>query len=175
MLVLGCAFFFILLDRLGIIIQLLNSLIVFTVIALTLVPMIVTMMTPPRLFYNFPPYIPPSIKSYGQFAAPDEWITTDMPWATAWYADRPSLWLPDTLADFQDFHDNVCRTGILFMTPVTWSESFTDLKNGEYKDWFPFFIGNPPPSNFPLTVHTMTGPGGPEYYLWSDQPRWQLK
>jgi len=175
MLVIGSAFFFILLDRLNLVIRLLNSLIVITILALALTPLVVSLITPSNIFYCFPPYIPPSIKSYGQFAAPDEWVTTDMPWATAWYADRASLWLPDSIADFQDFHDNLCRTGVLFLTPVSWSMPYSELKTGEYKDWFAFTVGLTPPPNFPLSVHTMTGPGGPEYYLWSDQPRWQLK
>ena len=33
---------------------------------------------------------------------------------------------------------------------------------------------NLPPS-FPLQVHTMTAPGGPDYAVWSDRPRWQSK
>ena len=53
----------------------------------------------------------------GQLAAPDEWVTSDMPWATAWYADRGSLWLPDTVSDFTNLNDNFCPTGILLFTP----------------------------------------------------------
>jgi 4-amino-4-deoxy-L-arabinose transferase-like glycosyltransferase len=181
MVVIGSAYFFILLDRLNVVIRLLSSLIVITTLGLTLAPLVITLLTPSTIYYSFPPYVPPSIKTFGQFAAPDEWITTDMPWATAWYADRASLWLPDSVADFVNLNDNVCRTGVLFLTPVTWSAPVANLKTGEYKDWLPLVAGSFFPDahltipNFPLSAHTMTGPGGPEYYLWSDQARWQAR
>jgi hypothetical protein len=175
MVVIGSAFFFILLDRLNLVIRLLNSLIIITLVALTMAPLLVTLTTTTNALYNFPPYMPPSIRSFGQFAGTDEWITSDMPWATAWYADRPSLWLPDSITDFVDINDKICPSGLLFLTPVTWSQPFSNIKTGEDKEWFAFAVGIPAPSGFPLPVHTMTGAGGPEYYLWSDRPRWQPK
>jgi 4-amino-4-deoxy-L-arabinose transferase-like glycosyltransferase len=187
MLVIGSAFFFILLDRLNLAMRVLNNLIVTVTIALTVAPLIVSLTASSNLYYSFPPYMPPLIKTYGQFAQPDEWVTTDMPWATAWYADRASLWLPDSITDFQNFHDNVCPTGILLLTPVTWSQPLSTFTTGEYKDWLPFIVALPAPptipfvaglsvpTNFPLTVHTMTAPGGPDYSLWCDRPRWQTK
>jgi len=174
MLVIGSAFFFILLDRLNLTIRILNTLIVITTLALTMAPLIVTLTTSPNVYYSFPPYMPPLIKAYGQFAQPDEWITTDMPWATAWYADRASLWLPDSISDFESFHDNICPTGILLLTPVTWSEPVSTFTTGEYKDWLPLVAGLPLPTNFPLSAHVMTPLGGPEYGLWSDRPRWKV-
>jgi len=173
MLVIGSAFFFILLDRLNLVIRLLNPLIVTTTMALTVAPLMITLTSPNNAYYSFPPYMPPLIKAYGQFAEPEEWVTTDMPWATAWYADRASLWLPDSLSDFQHLYDNVCPTGIILLTPVTWSEPVSTFTTGEYKDWFPFVAGLPLPTNFPLSVNSKTAAGGPDYSLWSDRPRWQ--
>ena len=175
MVVIGSAFFFILLDRLNLMIRILNTLIVTATLALTVAPLVLTLTTSNNVYYSFPPYMPPLIKAYGQFVAPDEWVTSDMPWATAWYADRASLWLPDSISDFQNFHDNVCPTGVLLLTPVTWSQPVSTFTTGEYKDWLPFVAGLPLPSNFPLAVHSMTAPGGPDYALWSDRPRWQTK
>jgi hypothetical protein len=175
MLVIGCAFFFILLDRLNLQMKLLHNLIVVTVLALAFTPLMLTLTANNNMYYSFPPYMPPFIKSVGQYAEPDEWVTTDMPWATAWYADRASLWLPDSISDFQNLNDNVCPTGILLLTPVTWSQPISTVTTGEYKDWFPFVAGLPLPATFPLTAHTMTAPGGPDYSLWSDRPRWQVR
>jgi 4-amino-4-deoxy-L-arabinose transferase-like glycosyltransferase len=174
MVVMGSAFFFILLDRLDVQIPLLNSLIVITTVAVTLLPMILTLTTAPNTFYAFPPYMPPVIKSISQYSDPDEWVTSDLPWATAWYADRASLWLPDSLNDFENLHDNVCPTGILLLTPVSWSGPISTFTKGEYKDWF-FLVGGGAamPPGFPLTERTVTGPGGPDYSVWSDRPRWQ--
>ena len=169
MIVLGAAFFYILLDRLNIQMQLLHNLIVTTTVAVTLLPLWVTLTTPTNSFYAFPPYMPPLIKSLAVNAQPDEWVTTDMPWATAWYGDRGSLWLPDSVADFQSFYDHVCPTGIIILTPVTWSLPFSEFTQGEYKDWYPFVVGLNPPTGFPLTVHTSTV-GAPFYSVWSDRP-----
>jgi hypothetical protein len=175
MLVMGTSFFFILLDRVGIQIQLLNTLIVITLVALTLLPTVLTL-TSTGNFYAFPPYMPPYIKSFGQYADTDEWVTSDLPWATAWYADRPSLWLPDSISEFENIHDTVCPTGILLLTPVSWALSTSTFTTGEYKDWLPFVVPSlPAPSGFPLTDHVTTPPGGPDYSLWSDRPRWQAR
>jgi len=175
MLVIGGAFFFILLDRLNLQVPLLYNLIVTVTLLLTVTPLIFTLTTTTTLYYSFPPYMPPVIKAFGQFAEPDEWVTSDMPWATAWYADRASLWLPDSISDFESFYDHVCPSGVLLLTPVTWGQPIATVTTGEYKDWFPFVVGNAVPSNFPLSVHSATGPGGPDYSLWSDRPRWQAK
>ncbi len=179
MIVFGTAFFFILLDRLDVQVRLLNSLIVTALVLFVLAPLGLTLTSATNSVYSFPPYMPPLIKIFGQLAQPDEWVTTDMPWATAWYSDRASLWLPDSINDFQNFYDNVCPTGLLLITPVSWSSPVNNFTTGEYKDWFPLVkdaYSHGPDSSLPytfhLSVHTITPPGGPDYALWSDRPRW---
>jgi 4-amino-4-deoxy-L-arabinose transferase-like glycosyltransferase len=174
MIVIGAAYFFILIDRLNIQMRLLQNMVVTTTVVFILLPLWVTLTTPSNSYYAFPPYMPPLIKSLAQYAQTDEWVTSDMPWATAWYGDRASLWLPDSIADFQNFYDNVCPTGIIILTPVTWASPISNYTgSGEYKDWYTFAVGLPAPTTFPLTVHTVTAPGGPDYSVWSDRPRWQ--
>jgi 4-amino-4-deoxy-L-arabinose transferase-like glycosyltransferase len=176
MLVMGTAFFFILLDRLNVQIMLLNSMIVTAAVVFILMPLTLTLLNPGAPYYAFPPYWPPLIKAFSQFAQPEEWVTTDMPWATAWYGDRASLWMPDSIADFENLNKNVCPTGLLLLTPVSWAEPVSTFTSGEYKDWAGFisFSGDfLPPADFPLTVHSMTPAGGPDYAVWSDRPRWQ--
>jgi hypothetical protein len=175
MVVVGSAFFFILLDRLSLQLWLLNNLIVTSVLLLTVAPLVLTLSTASFFPFSFPPYWPPAIKQIAQFAAPDEWVTTDMPWATAWYGDRASLWLPDSISDFENFHDNVCPTGMLLLTPVTSGAPLTNLTIGEYKDWLPIAVGSTPPANFPLPEHYVIPGRVPNYVLWSDRPRWQAK
>ena len=172
MLVFGGAFFFILLDRLNFQLWLLNYIVVICTLIITFMPLGLTLTAPSDNYYPFPPYWPPAIKAFAQTANTDEWVTSDMPWATAWYGDRASLWLPDSLSDFENLHDNVCPTGIILLTPVSWASPFSTFTTGEYKDWLNFVVGLPAPTNFPLSVHFMTQPGGPDYSLWSDRPRW---
>jgi len=172
MIVIGSAFFFILLDRLNLQVLLLRNLIVIITLAFSAMPVVLTVTATNNYIYAFPPYMPPYIKGYGQLAETGEWVTSDMPWATAWYADRASLWLPDSIADFQNFNKNVCPTGILLLTPVSWSQPVSNFTSGEDKDWLPFVAGLPVPPDFTLDAHTRTLPGGPEYEIWSDRPRW---
>jgi len=170
-LVIGSAFFFILLDRLNIEIELINNLIVIAVLFFSSVPLILTLVVPNYKIINYPPYAPSEINLCGRLALPEEWITSDMPWATAWYADHASLWLPDSIVDFERLHDNVCPTALLLLTPVTLEAPVTNLTSGEDKDWYAFIIGVNLPANFPLQAHTVINPQC--YVLWSDRERWK--
>jgi hypothetical protein len=175
MVVVGSAFFFIMLDRLNLQLWLLNNLIVIVTLLFSALALGTTLTTSSFFAFNFPPYWPPTIKTVAQLAQPDEWVTTDMPWATAWYGDRASLWLPDSVSDFENFHDNVCATGILLITPVTWEAPMSNVTTGEDKDWFPIVTGAGVPPNFPLQEHYTTRGKVPAYALWSDRPRWQSR
>ncbi|MCE0484245.1 MAG: hypothetical protein LV479_08415 [Methylacidiphilales bacterium] len=175
MVVIGCAFFFILLDRIGTQVPILRNLIVIVFLVLAAVPLGQNLSSTLRshTFYNYPPYAPPLIKALSQMAQPDEWVTSDMPWATAWYGDRGSLWIPDTVSDFEDFHDNYCPSGMLILTPVTWSKQLNELTDGEKKDWIAFYTNSRVPEGFPLAIRSAVPKPGPAYSLWSDRARWQ--
>jgi len=175
MLVVGSAFFFVMLDRLELQAWILDSLVVFTMLFINAIPLALTLTESDPQPYCFPPYLPPAIRVVAQLSQPEEFATSDMPWASAWYADQSSLWVPDTIADFETIHDTVTPTGILFFTPVTWAQPVDNLNSGEDKDWLPFYWQSnvPIPANFPLREHTMTPPGGPNYSIFSDRPRWQ--
>jgi 4-amino-4-deoxy-L-arabinose transferase-like glycosyltransferase len=185
MIVIGSAFFFIQLDRLNLQVWLLNNIIVILLIAVAATPMGIRLTTTQQnALYAFPPYIPPLIKALSVYSHEDEWVTSDIPWATAWYGNRPSLWLPDSIADFTNLHDNVCPTGMMILTPQSWAQPSSTILSGEDKDWLPFiasaFIAPKAggqasvsfPTEFPLTAHAMTQ-GGTDYAIWSDHPRWQ--
>jgi hypothetical protein len=175
LLVIGSAYFFILFDRLYIQIGLLRNLIVIAFMSLTALPMVLTFATAELKYYNFPPYMPPWINIASHYAEPNEWVTSDMPWACAWYGDHASLWLPDSVSEFVNIHDNVNPSGVIILTPVTWAKPVSNLTTGEDKDWLPFVILNTSAiaPDFPLNVPVRTGPGGPDYIFWSDRPRWQ--
>ncbi len=172
MVVMGTAFFFLLLDRLDIEIRLLTNLIIIVAVLLSSTPLImsVTGVDPPPS--SFPPYLPPLIKIVASYTQPDEWITSDMPWATAWYGDRASLWLPDSITDFENMHDTLAPTGILLFTPQSWLKPIDLYRRGEYKDWAGLVFGNQPPPDFPLSAHTLSSTVT-DYSIWSDRARWQ--
>jgi hypothetical protein len=130
---------------------------------------------------QWPPYIPPYIAVLGQkdgWTEPDEVIASDMPWAVAWYADRKSLWLPDTVATFMDMHDyerlHADIVG-LYLTPVSGDTRFyTDITKGEFKEWMPFIMRNLNSRNFPFHAVTVL-PLDNECIFYADRNRWSQK
>jgi hypothetical protein len=129
---------------------------------------------------QWPPYVPPYIAILGEWTDPNEIITSDMPWAVAWYADRVCLWLPDTQANFTDLHDyQRLHNPIvgLYLTPVSCdTHLFSDIMKGEYKEWSPFILRNLNirTSNFQLPERTAL-PIENECIFFSDRNRWSVK
>jgi hypothetical protein len=127
---------------------------------------------------QWPPYVPPYIAILGQWTDQDEIITSDMPWAVAWYANRTCVWLPDTVATFMDFHDYNRLNGPivgLYLTPVSGdSRFFSDIVKGEYKEWAPFILRNLDTKGFPLNAVTAL-PIDNECIFYSDRNRWSAK
>ena len=135
---------------------------------------------PPRTPFVWPPVCPPIIADLAEWYSPDNVICADMPWAVAWYADRRSLWLPYTVADFATlneltFHGKV--TG-LFLTPITGNAGLlSEVGTGEYKEWRPFIMRDPrAAANFPLKVgHPIYIMNAANYLLFSDRDRWSRR
>jgi GNAT superfamily N-acetyltransferase len=91
------------------------------------------------LMVHWPPYLPPSTAMLSQWTNESEIIMSDMPWAVAWYADRRSLWLPESHTDFHALND-YRRLGAsvvgLYLTPVTGDQRYYgSLVTGEYAGW----------------------------------------
>jgi hypothetical protein len=88
---------------------------------------------------RWPPYVPPYISVINDWMRPEEIIASDMPWAVAWYANRRSIWLPETQRVFTDFSDyNTLGAPVngLYLTPISGSQNkLNDILKGEYKDW----------------------------------------
>ncbi|MEP6669244.1 MAG: glycosyltransferase family 39 protein [Chthoniobacter sp.] len=130
--------------------------------------------TPPPVAW--PPYVPPYIAILAKWTREDEIITSDMPWAVAWYADRKSLWLPMTVRDWLDLNDyNQLKGHIvgLHLTPITGNQPFiSDIMKGEYKEWAPFIMRNVNTKEFPLKANTPLPIDG-ECIYYSDRKRWE--
>jgi hypothetical protein len=132
---------------------------------------------PPKLPFVWPPYCPPALSDLNDWYGKDEIICSDMPWAVAWYADRKSLWLPLTIADFNDLNEFRFRgkiTGLL-VTPVTGFRGLlNDVGVGEFKDWRDFIMRNPiAAKNFVLkAAHPIFLMGASHYLLFADRDRW---
>jgi len=124
----------------------------------------------------WPPYYPGSISILSKWTRENEIITSDMPWAVAWYADRQSLWLPMTVRDWlelNDYNQLQGRNVGLYLTPVTGNKEFiSEIMKGEYKEWAPFIMRNVNTKDFPLKAVTPMAVDGESVY-YSDRKRWE--
>ena len=149
--------------------------VLFFISALPFIQNSIQMLTNYRLPFQWPPYVAPWIAILGTWTTDKEIIMSDMPWGVAWYAERKSLWLPETVQDFIDLNDYKKLKGSivgLYLTPVSGYKGFTnEIVNGEYKEWAPFITRNISAREFPLKVST------PMPYLdhctfYADRVRW---
>jgi len=127
---------------------------------------------------QWPPYVPPYIAILGDWTDPDEILTSDMPWAVAWYADRKCIWLPEKVETFIDMYD-YDRLGSpivgMYLTPVSGdTRLFDDIEKGEYKEWSGFILRNVSTRTFPLPAYTVL-PIDNECIFYSDRNRWTSK
>jgi len=116
-------------------------------------------LSPPKPLVRWPPYMPGLIGVLNDWMRPEEITASDMPWAVAWYANRRSLWLPETIRVFSDLADYQTLGGPvngLYLTPVSGTNNkFRDIVKGEYKDWAPVIQRTQMLEKFPLKWNTV--------------------
>ena len=143
--------------------------------------------TSPRVY---PPYYPPEIQQVAGWMQPDELMMSDVPWAVAWYGQKPCAWLtPNARYTYFDFNDNVKAVHGLYLTSYTLdAKLLSEGARGDADGWSRFALNlvRPPPNTgefyhpgneasdeFPLKVRPTTGSGfyGAGVFI-TDKPRW---
>jgi hypothetical protein len=61
-------------------------------------------------------------------------IVTDVPWAIAWYADRPAIWLPKTRGDLRKLEDKMGKIRWMVLTPQIVNPRY-DRAERTLKEW----------------------------------------
>jgi len=116
-------------------------------------------LSPPKPWVRWPPYMPGLIGVLNNWMRPEEITASDMPWAVAWYADRRSLWLPETIRACTDLSDYKVLGGPVngvYLTPISGTDNrLRDIVKGEYKDWAPVIQRTQLLEKFPLTWNTV--------------------
>jgi hypothetical protein len=131
--------------------------------------------------FRYPPYYPPLIAKAAEFLKPEptsiggskeklrEWMMTDMPWAVAWYGQRPAMGLTYKMEECLKIHDQEKEFSALFLTPISSHRDLIQtLVNGELKEWMPVIVFRMAPSNFPLKGGF---PMGPDFVVLTDPAR----
>ncbi|MFO1487337.1 MAG: hypothetical protein U1F65_02555 [Verrucomicrobiota bacterium] len=133
----------------------------------------------------YPPYHPPVIAQTAGWMKADELMMSDIPWAVAWYGNRPAVWLSLTTtprAGVADPHEdffwfNRLKTvQALYLTPRTLDGRFlSDWARTSENTWGSFItravILKDVPDEFPL--HEMPAGFLPEQIFLADSKRWQ--
>ncbi len=175
----GAAFFYILLDRMELRHPMIAKTIIGLFIGLNAIPYLLTLAPPREIPVRFPPYYPLIIKISTEWSEKNEVIVTDMPWATAWYGGRTSLWLPVKIKDLYWIHDYVSPLSAMLISPITLDQKISEIKSPALIDYEKIVTRTGLPANFPLTSVTglppKLGSGQEAYIYFSDSPRWMKK
>lgn len=151
--VFGWAFLLVLLDRRQFELRFLPPAVLTLVMFLSAFPLLLQVL-PPRTGLPYPPYFHRYIGWTVAMVEPDECLTTDIPWATAWYGNRTSILLPRTLDGFYEIHNQFQPLAMAYFTTVTrdkpWVRGLSDPNAPEYS-WYQIFSAGKVPANFPLT------------------------
>jgi hypothetical protein len=117
----------------------------------------------------YPPYFPPFIAYACDLLEPGEMLCTDMPWATAWYGNRTSLLLPQTVDDFQELKREGWPLNGLYLTQLTGSPAGPSAAD---RSWQPV-MRREVPEGFPLTNGIAFPPGTRDQLFLTDRVRWK--
>lgn len=122
---------------------------------------------------HWPYYVPQALASLNASLGEKEVLVTDIPWATAWYADRTSIWVPKNKKQFyellkysRDHNEEI--VGLLF-TPTTLNQPFMgSIIGGENEDWQEVILRLPVSNRSGGTADTMANE--PDFPF--KQPAW---
>lgn len=173
----GLAFVLVLWNRLGIHLPLARTLLLTMIFLVSAAPFIFYLLG--RSFpVQWPPYVAPYIGKLGEWVSPKEVIASDMPWATAWYADRISLWLPQTPAELvrmKDWSELKAPIVGLYLSPITGNSEFIrEIAKGEWKEWAPLVMRSTAfPPNWPFQA-AIPMPIANECIFYADRDRWTV-
>jgi len=174
----GLAFLVVIWNRLEFEAPILRKLFLAGVLIVGAFPMLGTHLAGRQFAIQWPPYVPPIIGVLNDWFSEDEVIASDMPWAVAWYSDRPALLLPESVKAFSrisDFRLVDKPVKGLFLTPVTGNLAlFPDIYKGSYKDWALLITRPPRVEGFALPFYTGLPIEG-ECIIFSDRDRWSRR
>jgi hypothetical protein len=174
----GLAFLLGLWSRLGFELPLARGIFIALLFAVSAVPLIGTaLFRPPRV--NWPPYLPPLVTRFSEWVEPQEALAADIPWATAWYAERTSLLLPENIAQFELIHsEGLLQAPLvgLYLTPFSGDRAaYESIMNGRYREWARLVLREVKPedlSNWMLRSAINLPVDGQSIY-YADRPRWR--
>ena len=78
----------------------------------------------------------PAALALGQMSQPDDVVLSDQPWVVAWFANRPSIWIPASDEQVGNCRQQFTSTRWLFVTDeVTNCSLMWQFLHGRFQDW----------------------------------------
>ncbi len=172
----GVAFFFWLVGRLELPYAEFRHVLSTLLVLGTALPLALRVLPPRTVPIVYPPYYPPYLQETAGFLKPTELMMSDVPWATAWYGDRLSVWTTmDARTSFFEVNDRHKAVAALLLTPQTTDAQFRrQILQSRDHGWARLvlevlFRTNVPPG-FP--VRHAWRRGTPDHLFLADRPRW---
>lgn len=169
----GAGLVYILVDQLNVDTAELRAAVVGLVAVVVSVPLLLQLLGPPEIPDNYP-YAPRHIQLTAQLMGEHELTMSDIPWAVAWYGNRPCMWL--TLNDSDEFYRvNTLKPIVsVFLTQRTTDQGLLRQITGSTNSWGRFFwdcwAHGEVPTGFPLKKAPTDFL--PDQLLVSDHVRW---
>lgn len=174
----GFAFFMMLWDRFEITQPLLRGAFIVLLYIIVSLHLLVTLTNMPKRV-NWPPYLPQLVQRFSLWIDKREALAADIPWATAWYAERQSLLLPESIAQFELIHrERLLGMPLvaIYLTPFSGGgRTYADIVNGRYRDWARFVMRDIRPDELRDWIITtaVNLPMDGESVFYADRQRWR--
>ncbi|MEX1010086.1 MAG: hypothetical protein WEC72_01950, partial [Chthoniobacterales bacterium] len=174
----GLTFLLVLWSRLGFEQPFLRGAFLTALYLVSMLPLLGTVfMQTPRI--NWPPYVPPLVARFDTWLEPGEALASDIPWATAWYAGRLSLLLPENIRQFELIHsENLLRAPLvgLYLTPFSGDQpAYARIINGRYREWARFVLREIKQEDLAswMLRSAVNLPIDGQSIFFADRPRWR--
>jgi hypothetical protein len=180
----GAGMYWLLLERLEIPYPQWRYLVTGILMLVSSAPLLILLLPPREFPLAYPPYYPPWIQQFGLWLDKQELLMSDMPWATAWYGRRQSVWTtinvqdPRSHDDFYTINDAEKPVRALYLTPLSMDARFySQMLKGQDWPWGKFVVDslvltNGLPPGFPLR-HCYVDVFGSGHVFLTDWPRWK--
>lgn len=177
----GAAFFFTLLDQIELPLPWLRMAIVSAFVLLMSLPLVFRLLPPRTMPSNYPPYYAPVIQEVSHWMQPNELMMSDMPWASAWYGQRETVWMTLDAGskpndDFYEINDHLKAIKGIYLTPITTNLKFlTEMRQSPEGRWGRFYHEVMAVNNIPTGFPLKYAPPMllPEQLFISDRIRWR--
>ena len=170
------AFFQTLVDQLELPYEGLRPVVSLVFVALVSLPLWTRLLPPRPIPFAYPIYNPKVIQLLSQWNSEQESLMSDIPWAVAWYGNRPCYWLTRKVSpDFFQIHDERDAVEALYLTQRTTDLPFTSsFLQDRQQEWARLYMDVQVRSNLPKGFPLLYGhPGLVQDQLYvSDKQRW---